>query len=592
MIKILPLIIALLLCGSCIYWVVAWIGLRAFFRPTRREGQPFAPTVSILKPVKGLDAGAWENFTSFCRQDYPEFELLFGVLDAKDPCVALVERLKAEFPKTPIRLLIASPVGHNPKSSILDLLAREARHEVLVISDSDIRVTPDYLQRVVAPLSAEGVGLVTCLYQSHPPRHLAGFFEALYLNCSFQPSAVVASRMRGVRYGFGATLALRREDLHRAGGYAAIADYLADDYQVASRMVDLGLQIQLSDYIVSNMMSPGSFAESWGRELRWARGIRVSAPLQYPGLLLTFTTPLALLLLLSSRLAPWAIAAAGVAVAIRWAVGWSVLRRLGWPQPRRDVLWLPVRDCFSAGAWCCGAVGRKITWRGERFMLRSDGRLSAIAGQDGGFLRRAVWRLDALLQRREHIFEYSHDPECILRASEERADTNVQLADGTQVCKGQTVLLLHLWNEHVPRIGTRGADMALGAAVKQRMVRSLQHLTAYLDGSEPPRLPDISVIHARMIHMPRNGSRQLVRMMGRLGFELFQPEEQPGLGRRVHDFFENFLIWGLLWAYNPGGLRGSKLIRDRHDFWISRQALRRQYGTQPIAAVPEPRSLI
>jgi ceramide glucosyltransferase len=381
----LETLLFLLTVASWLYWLVACWWVRGFFRHARLrpEALPegsnpnpsFTPPVSILKPVKGLDFQAYDNFVSFCQQDYPHFELLFGVSDSADPAIPVVERLQQSFPRHNIRLSVVQADGSNRKASILHGLADQARHEVLVVSDSDMRVTPDYLRRVVAPLADEHIGLVTCPYLGEAPFNLTARLEALYWGSTFLPSVIVARRFLDMRFALGATMALRRSDLTRMGGFAAVADYLADDYQIGARVADLGLRVHLSDYVVASILGATTFRGQWDREVRWARCSRVSRPLEYPGILLTFSTPLAVTLALATGFAPSRWLVLTVSLLVRWLVAWQVAGYTGDQVVRRWLVWLPVRDMLSALVWCAGGLGRRVTWRGEEFRLQADSRM-------------------------------------------------------------------------------------------------------------------------------------------------------------------------------------------------------------------------
>jgi ceramide glucosyltransferase len=371
----LETLLHVLVAASWIYWLVAWWATKAFFR-TRPETDPrFRPAVSILKPVKGLDAQVYQNYASFCQQDYPTFELLFGVADPRDPVLPILKRLQQDFPERRIRLITGEAIGSNCKASLLHHLAVQARHEVLVISDSDMRVSPNYLRRVVAPLADEQIGLVTCPYRGGAPSGLAAQLEALHMGVTFLPSAVVASQMLRMPFAMGATMALRRSDLSRIGGFEAIADYLADDYQLGARIARLGKRVQVSTYVTTSILGRTTFREQWRREVRWARCTCVCRPWEYPGLLLTFSTPLALTLLMVSGFAAIGWLALAISLLLRWAVAWWVTGYSGDWETRRWLIWLPLRDVSSAVVWCTGIVGRSIYWRGEQFALKSDGRM-------------------------------------------------------------------------------------------------------------------------------------------------------------------------------------------------------------------------
>ncbi|MGE5597913.1 MAG: bacteriohopanetetrol glucosamine biosynthesis glycosyltransferase HpnI [Bacteroidota bacterium] len=360
---------------SWIYWLVAsWLA-REFFREPAAENLDFTPAVSILKPVKGVDPGAYENFASFCRQDYPQYEMIFGVADPTDPVIPVIERLMREFPERPIRLSVAEPRGANRKAGLLHHLAGQAAHDILVLSDSDIRVGPDYLRRVVAPLSDPKVGAVTCPYHGAEALTVAAGLEALHMGATFLPSVIVARRLLRMRFALGAGVALRRSDLARIGGFAALAEYLADDYQLGARLSDLGLRIQLSDYVLDIVLGAVTLREQWRREVRWARCNRVSRPREYPGLLLSFSTPLAAAWSLLSG--EWRVLAASVL--IRWAIAWRLTGYTGDRATRAWLPWLPVCDFLEAAVWFAGGIGRRVIWRGEEFLLAGDGRMRPLS---------------------------------------------------------------------------------------------------------------------------------------------------------------------------------------------------------------------
>lgn len=371
------LLLALIMC-SWIFWLVSLYLVQSFFKSSkRRQIFGWMPPVSILKPIKGLDYQAYENFASFCNQDYPDYEVIFGVADAADPVVPVIERLKRDFPQRKIRLHVIQPSGANRKASLLHYLASQASHEILVISDSDMRVTPSYLRHVVQPLADAHVGLVTCPYQGDLALTFTARLEALHMGATFLPSVLVGREFLNMRFAMGATVALRRGDLARMGGFAAISDYLADDYELGARMAKLGLRVHLSDYIVTSILGATDFQDQWHREVRWARCNRVSRPREYPGLLLSFSTPLALALLLVSDFTAWQ--ALAVSVCLRWWVAWRVTGYTRDWDTRRWLVWLPIRDMLSALVWLAGSFGRRVIWRGEEFVLVEDGRMKPVA---------------------------------------------------------------------------------------------------------------------------------------------------------------------------------------------------------------------
>lgn len=332
----------------------------------RRRSVPAVPAtavpVSVLKPIRGAEAPLRAAIASHVDLA-GEFELICGVSDPNDPAIAVLR----EFPS--VRVVRATTRKPNGKAGVLMDLVAAARFPIIVVNDADIRVPPDYLARVTAPLSDPGVGLVTCLYRANGDT-FAARFEALGVVTDFAPSTLVA-RLVGVdEFALGSTLAFRRADLDRIGGFAAVADYLADDYQVGHRLHALGLKCVLSDVIVDTHLG-GAWAGVWRHQLRWARTIRVSKFFGYLGLPVTYATFWALVCAVAGR---WDAALALIAVRMIMATesGWFVMRS-------RDALrlWLliPIRDLFGVAVWCAGLFGNSVIWRGDRLRLDRDGRI-------------------------------------------------------------------------------------------------------------------------------------------------------------------------------------------------------------------------
>lgn len=566
------LIILLAACTvSCAFWLVGLGCLASVLR--RKEPGPigYEPLVSILKPVKGIDAGAWENFLSFCTQDYPSFEILFGVADPKDPAVDLVKRLQEQFASLSIRLFVAEPLGTNPKAATLHKLAAEARGEILAICDADVRVSSDFLRRVVAPLADAKIGMVTCLYRGELPGNVPARLEALHMDAAFAPSVALAWKL-GTDVGLGAAVVMRHEDLSRAGGYAGIADHLLDDYEIAARIARLGLRIHLSDCPVASVLGKMEFAQQWAREVRWSRGIRAAGPSRYLGMIITFSLPLALAAAAFWRVSHWAWLAVPGVMAVRCFVAWRAAVLLG-QRERKYLALLPVRDLLSLVVWAVGLVGRRVQWRGQWFALRRDGRLEPItqSALPNGLIVRAVRRLDAHLRHKQGIFEFSRDPHCLLRISLEPAEIDMEFADGTRVRAGEPVGVIHLWNEHLLPIPPGGADLRWAMAMRRLMQFTLRELarTAATD----PRLADARAFGGTALFASRGGPAQVAKMASRFGFEWMPETRKPSTLRTIHDFFQNFLVFGLEWAFNPSSLRGKGFIRPRESLYMSRRTL-------------------
>jgi ceramide glucosyltransferase len=329
--------------------------------PGARAATPLAGGVSVLKPVHGADSALREAIRSHTVLE-GEYELLCGVREG-DPAAAVI----AEFPRA--RVIKCTTVTPNRKVGSLIDLARAARYPILVVNDADIRVEPDYLARVTAPLGDPQVGLVTCMFRPEGDTP-ASRFEALGVATDLVPSMIVARAIGVKDFASGATMAFRREDLERIGGFEAIAGYLADDYQLGHRIHGLGLQCVLSDAIVATHLG-GGWLDVWRHQVRWARTVRVSKFWGYVGLPLAFASMWALVLAAAGHWG-WAWALLGTRMAMATAAGWVVLRS---PVVLRMWVLIPVRDVFTAAAWLAGLFGKSVLWRGKRLHLGREGRI-------------------------------------------------------------------------------------------------------------------------------------------------------------------------------------------------------------------------
>jgi ceramide glucosyltransferase len=368
--------------GSMGYYALCLWGALRFLQERKAAGEGARPTqaVSILKPLRGADPEMYESFRSHCLQDYPEYEIIFGVSDPNDPAIRLVERLKTEFPQRAIRLMVCpETLSTNTKVSNLAQMVREARHEYLIVNDSDIRVEPDYLRRVLAPLIDPKVGLVTCLYRGIANSTLGSRLESLGISTDFCAGVLVAQTVEGgIHFGLGSTLAFSRRDLQAIGGFEVIADYLADDYELGSRIAALGLKVKLSDAVVETFLPRYKVRIFFDHQMRWARTIRDSRFWGYVGLGLTFGLPWAVLALILAQGAGWAWELLALATAMRIAVavtvGKFVLRDR---QVMRSLVFIPLRDLVALAVWIISFAGHTVTWGGNRFRLE-NGKLAKI----------------------------------------------------------------------------------------------------------------------------------------------------------------------------------------------------------------------
>src|SRR6059036_1843319 len=354
--------IDLVFCGlvvlSAAYWLAALVAV-ARYRQARPSAPDLASPVTILKPLRGDDGELYENIRSFCLQDYRSFEIVFGVRDLHDPAVAVVERLSHEFPGLELKLVADSrTIGTNLKVSNLANLVRHAKHDTLIVADSDMRVGPGYIRAVVGPLEDHRVGLVTCLYRGVASYGVAAQLGAMFINEWFLPAALVGTHVERLRHAFGATIACRRDTLRSIGGFEAVADQLADDYMLGWLVSGRGLRVVLVPYVVENVVTERNLLTLFLHELRWARTFRTLRPVPYFCSLFTYGIPLSILWLAASRGSRPACIAMALHVGLR-VVGRLVLyRSLGQPPPWSDTWLVPVRDIGSFVVGILSFLGR------------------------------------------------------------------------------------------------------------------------------------------------------------------------------------------------------------------------------------------
>ena len=412
-----PLYVVRVVLGTslCAYVSYAFISIWAA-RKWRLEAPVltphWTPAVTILKPVRGVDAEAWDNFASFCRLDYPagQLQILFGALDADDPVLDLVRRLQTEFPDHDIGVVVAptgSVRGNNRKVCNLLAMLPHAKHDLLVLCDSDMRVRPDYLRRIVAPFNIDGpegrqsdgptiqnpnahalwapapeiqnrtVGLVTCPYQGRSVLSFSAAIEALSIGADFIPSTLVSRAVEGVSFALGSTIVIPRSVLERIGGFEPLLDELADDFRLGNGVYKAGYGVVLSDYVIDDILGREQFSRMWSRRLRWSRTLRVCRPAGYMGVFITYGFALALLFLCAMEFSPagWIVFAA--VTSIRFATALTItLRYTGDRAVLRFLPLLPVGDLIGIVLYVCSFFGSHILWRGERFRLLAGGRLA------------------------------------------------------------------------------------------------------------------------------------------------------------------------------------------------------------------------
>lgn len=371
--------------------LLLWQWLVAVRFPLHRRvaDSSFSPGVTLLKPLKGCDATTEESLRSWFAQNYPgPIQILFGVASASDPVGQIVNKLIPEFPAKDAQLIICGPlIGANAKVSKLIELERLAKHDILIISDADVRVPVDFIANLVVPLSSSRrreeaeTGLVNCFYHLANPSTLAMKWEAVAINADFWSQVLQAQSLKSMDFALGAVMATRKKQLAEIGGFTALADCLADDYQLGNRIAKKGYHLAISTVPVECWSEPMGWAAVWKHQLRWARTIRVCQPLPYFFSILSNPT-LWPLLWLAMKLAPISLAFALVCFALRIASAWHLQQRLSQspttnhPSPITFPPWMPIlKDLLQTAIWLLAFLGNHIEWRGQRMRLRRDGTL-------------------------------------------------------------------------------------------------------------------------------------------------------------------------------------------------------------------------
>jgi ceramide glucosyltransferase len=375
--------------GSAAYSLIALFAVIRFLQERGKANRGGAgrlaehtPPVSLLKPLYGLDPELRANLETFCRQDYPTYEILFAVREESDAAVPIVRRLEKDFPHVPMHLLITgSPPCPNAKVHALERMEKAAAHEILVINDSGVRVAPDYLRRVVRPFADPATGMVTCIARSLPARGFWSVLEALGINTQFNPGVLTAWLLLGMQFSIGKTMAIRKQTVQLLGGFGTLGRYLADDFVLGERVAATGSTVVLSEMIPDNLLADAGMRAALAHRLRWERSSRHSRPAGYLGQVFLHNLPLAFL--------AWAFSPAGnllassliaACIATRFLLAWACAGLLLRDPTFRKFWWLlPVQDLVSFGVWLWAFFGREIVWRGARFEV-----------QEGGTLRRIV----------------------------------------------------------------------------------------------------------------------------------------------------------------------------------------------------------
>jgi ceramide glucosyltransferase len=373
----------LLALASFAYYVLAIIAALRFFRGRDAAPSDFTPPLSILKPIYGLDRETYQNYASFCLQDYPDYEILFCVSDDRDPAIPVIAELARNFPERKIKLIVGSePLGVSDKVNKLCRMVREAAHETVVVSDSDVRVEPQYLRAIAAPFRDPKIGAVTCLYRGLTDGSLAANLEAIGNSTDFTAGVLMAWMLGGVNFTLGATMATTKTRLAEIGGFESLVDHFSDDYELGNRIAARGHRVEVSAFPVSIVYPHQTLGDAFRHQLRWNLSIRYSRPAGHLGLIFTQGLPLALLAAVSAPSAAWAVSLVLGYLVLRGASAWIIgVAGMSDALLRRKMELLPLRDAFAFVVWVGSFFSQRIHWRGQEFYVR-DKRLVSTAPRE------------------------------------------------------------------------------------------------------------------------------------------------------------------------------------------------------------------
>ena len=382
-------LLLLWLSSVAFYFISAWC-LAAFFIRERQKGvvdkasagspPRHFPPLTVLKPLMGADGDTYPNLKSFVAQDYPAFQVIFGVADPADPAVGVAEALIAEYPALDLRLVTGGVSCPNRKVCNLANMSEHARYDILVIADSDMRVGPGYLRAVAAGFEDPAVGLVTCPYRGAHPENIGAALEALTINMDFLPSVAVAERLEGISFALGATMAVRKDALSRIGGFDALAGYLADDYQLGNKVGKAGFGLKLSGYLIDSVGRRETVGGFFSHQLRWGRTYRVCRPGGYFLSVLTKGTAFSVMFLAASGFSTlgWGVVAANLALRFGLALFTEALYVRG-PGVIGYIWLLPARDIIGFIVWLLSFTGSTVKWKDESYLIGKDGRMTRIS---------------------------------------------------------------------------------------------------------------------------------------------------------------------------------------------------------------------
>jgi ceramide glucosyltransferase len=359
------------------YQLFQLVACGAFFRRARRRAaraKDYRPPVTILKPLKGRGIDLYANLASFCRQDYPEYQIVCGVADPNDPAVEIVRKIQHDFPHRDVVLSVGDRPGANRKVANLRHMMEHAKHAVLALSDADVRVRPDYLRRSVAPLASPKVGLTTCLYRGRGFFGLPSVIESILINCDFVPM-VLTAQFIGQRNALGASLVFKREPFERMGGFPRIADHLADDNLLGELVKQAGLTVETLPYVVETILDSTTLRDVWRHQLRWARTYRQLQPVGWFASVVTHAVLWGLAAFVVTRGSLVGFGFLAAALAARLGTLRAIMRMLHERDTPRHLWMVPAKDLGFSTVWLASWLGHDVEWSGRTLRIQRDGRM-------------------------------------------------------------------------------------------------------------------------------------------------------------------------------------------------------------------------
>lgn len=372
---------------SIFYYVFSLFCTILFFSKKVDTDETYLPPVSVLKPINGIEDGIYENFTSYCKQDYPDYQIIFGVRDSNDSAIDMIKKVINAFPQKDIELVICNDsIGINPKINNLNNMYKKSKHDIILTNDSDTRVNGNYLKKVVSPFRDKNVGLVTCVYRENNLNNLTSIIESISINHEFLPSIMVAHMIEDLSYAFGATIVIRRDTLESVGGFKELADYLAEDFHLGKKVFEAGHKLFLSDYIVDVIPEKRGFTDFFKHQLRWSRTIKACRPIGYFfSAFFKYGIVFSLVYLLISFCPPTETSSSQALSVILFftflsvrIISASIISYKYTKDRKTTLLFLPINDIISFIIWGISFLGNKTTWRGGKFLLKKGGKIEKI----------------------------------------------------------------------------------------------------------------------------------------------------------------------------------------------------------------------